>query len=89
MIDKIRLWPWMLACAIFLAAVGIIAPQQLGVLLWIMGKATLFAWLGYWLHRGIERGPRPHELTGSARDAALMRRAFIVVGMIMYAGVSP
>lgn len=89
MIDKIRLWPWMLACAIFLAAVGIIAPQQLGVLLWIMGKLTLFAVLGYWLHRCIERGPRPHELTGAARDAALMRRVILIVGMVLSAGVHP
>lgn len=90
MIDsKLRLWPWMLACAVFLAAVGIIAPHQLGVLAWIMGKLTMGAALGYWLHRGIERGPRPHELKGPARDAALNRRVAIVAAMILSMGFNP
>lgn len=86
---ELRLWPWMAACSVFLLSVGIIAPQQLGVLLWIMGKLTLFAVLGYWLHRGIERGSRPHELTGAARDAALMRRVILIAAMLLSAGFNP
>lgn len=88
-VRELRLWPWVLACIVFLVAVGVIAPQQLGVLAWIMGKLTLGAALGYWLHRGIERGQRPHELTGAARDAALSRRVAIVAAMILSMGFNP
>lgn len=80
----IRLAPWLVMALVTTAVVGVIAPQQLGVLCWSLSKLSLAACLGYYVHRSLERGPRPHELEGAARDAALLRRA-VIVGAVMVA----
>lgn len=87
MIDKLRLWPWLGLAVASTAVVGVLAPHQLGVLVWTLSKISLAAWLGYRIHRSLERGPRPHELEGATRDAALLRRALIVGAVVVAIGL--
>ena len=87
MLTRLRLAPWLAFAVATTAAVGVVAPQQLGVLCWSLSKLSLGAVLGYYVHRSLERGPRPHELEGAARDAALLRRALIVGAVILAVGL--
>ena len=85
--NNIRLAPWLALALLTAAIVGIVAPQQLGVLCWSLTKLSLGAYLGYYIHRSLERGLRPHELTGALRDAALLRRAIVVGAAIVAVGL--
>jgi len=82
--DRLRAWPWL---ALALAACGVmavIAPWQLGVLVWALAKLALAAWLGYWIDRTVYPYARPHEAhDNQAFGAATLRRAIILVGAMI------
>ena len=87
LLSRMRMWPWLLCALCTMAVVGVMAPQQLGVLVWSLSKVCVGAYLAYWIHRSIERGPRPHELWTTGRDAALLRRTILVAAVVIALGV--
>ena len=87
LLKRLRMWPWLLLALCTAAVVGVVAPQQLGVLVWSLSKVCIGAYVAYWIHRSIERGPRPHELLAAERSAALLRRTILVAAVIIARGV--
>lgn len=71
LIDKLRALPWLLLALIATAVVALLAPYQLGVLVWSMSKLAFGAYLGYWIDRTIYPYARPHDLFLLANKAAL------------------
>lgn len=58
-IPRPRLWGWLLITLVLLAAVWLIAPQQLPVSLYKLSLVTLAAVVGYWLDRSLFPYARP------------------------------
>jgi hypothetical protein len=69
--------------------VALIAPYQLGVLVWSLSKVALGAYLGYWIHVSLNMsGKHPHELEpGPERNAILLNRAIIMSATIVALGL--
>lgn len=62
LIDKLRALPWLLLALVATAVVALLAPYQLGVLVWSLSKLAFGAYLGYWIDRTIFHYARPHDL---------------------------
>lgn len=62
LIDKLRALPWLLLALIATGVVALLAPHQLGVLVWSLSKLAFGAYLGYWIDRTIYPYARPHDL---------------------------
>jgi len=75
LIDKLRALPWLVLALIATAVVFVLAPQQIGVLVWSLSKLCLGAYLGYWIDRTIYPYARPHDLfsAASSLDARRLR----------------
>ena len=67
--DRLRVWPWLLGALLTTAIVGLIAPHQLGVLVWSLSKLSLGAYLGYWIDRSVFNYGRPGDLCAHGRRA--------------------
>ena len=92
--DKLRAWPWLALALVTCAVVGVIAPWQLGVLVWGLTIVCLGAYLGYWVDRTIFPYGRPHEACSSqSASFAQMRRAIImvatIIGLALLCGCAP
>ena len=87
--NRLRLWPWLAVALVTSTGVAVYRPEMAGLLLWTLCKLSFGAWLGYLVHRSIERGPRPHELEGDCRDQALLRRAIIVASSMLALALGP
>ena len=61
-IPRPRLWGWLLMTLVLLAAVWLIAPQQLPVSLYKLSLVTLAAVVGYWLDRSLFPYARPDTM---------------------------
>lgn len=62
-LDRIpRLTFWAVISLVLLAAIGLISPIQLPVVLYKLCLVTLGVTLGYWLHRALFPYARPHLL---------------------------
>lgn len=89
-LDKFRASPWLLATIPAAVAVALIAPYQLGVLVWSLCKLTLGAYLGYWIDRTIFPYARPGHAFDEGRHAdgasASLRRAVIMAATILALG---
>lgn len=81
--DRLRAWPWLAAALICCAVVGVIAPWQLGVLVWGLTAICLAAWLGYWIDRSLSPYARPHEAPDQGTANAWMLRRAIIIGAAM------
>lgn len=68
LIDLLRAWPWLAGAILATTAVAIIAPYQLGVLVWSLSKLSLGAYLGYWIDRSVYPYARPHVAEVEARQ---------------------
>jgi soluble lytic murein transglycosylase-like protein len=87
--DKLRAWPWLALALLTCVVVGIIAPWQLGVLVWSLSKLALAAWLGYWLDRTIFPYARPHEaVSAQSASSAQMRRAIVLAAVMIALALS-
>jgi hypothetical protein len=84
---RIRAWPWLAASFVGLIVVAIIAPWQVGVLIWSLMKLTFAVYLGYWVWRSLHPYARPHELYGPARDNAVLARAIIIAAAMIALGL--
>ncbi|CAP44750.1 putative holin [Bordetella petrii] len=101
--DRLRLWPWLLGALLTTTVVGVIAPHQLGLLIWSLSKLCLGAYLGYWIDRGIFCYARPGAVVEAAQAAArqgstdgiawtvacwcMMRRAVIIAAAVLALGL--
>lgn len=87
--DRLRAWPWLALALVCCAVVAVVAPWQLGVLVWALAKLACAAWLGYWIDRTIFPYARPHEAhDNQAFGAATLRRALILVGAMIALALS-
>ncbi len=86
-IDRLRAWPWLAGAIIAMVVLGVLAPHQLGVLVWSLTKLSIGAYLGYWIDRSVFPYARPHELKIEWRIWAMMRRAIIVAAVIIALGL--
>lgn len=75
MLDKLRMSEWSVIAIILLGVIAWVAPQQVPVVIYKAALVTLFAHIGYWIHR---RG----FLNG--RDDDLSRA--IIIGAVVLAG---
>lgn len=96
---RMSLWLWITVALV--AAVAVLAPLQLMVMLSKLVLVTLAAWLGYWIDRAMFPYARPHEflddskeekaeaaqgvleVKGIAFEWCMMRRAVVVVGVML------
>ncbi|WP_051617187.1 putative holin [Desulfonatronovibrio hydrogenovorans] len=85
--DLLRAWPWLFLAGVMTVFIGITSPHQLGVLLWILTKVSLAAFLGYWIYRSLHPYARVHELTGEERRNAMLVRAIYVGAAIIALGL--
>jgi hypothetical protein len=88
-LNYLRAWPWLALALVAILVVFLIAPHQIGVLIWSLSKVALGAYLGYWIHRSINMvGPRPHEMeAGPEKNAVLLNRAIIIAATIVALGL--
>lgn len=83
-LDFFRAMPWLFAALALIGVIAVVAPWQIGVLLWSISKIALGTYLGYLASRTVLSGPRPHEMEpGPDRNAALFNRAIIVAAVIL------
>lgn len=82
--DKLRTWPWLVAALITTTVVALIAPHQVGVLIWSLTKLCWGAYLGYWIDRGVFPYARPHDEPGYLPQ---LRRALIIAAVEIALGV--
>lgn len=85
-----RLSGWLLITLLLLAAVWLLAPQQLPVSLYKLSLVTLAAVVGYWLDRSLFPYGRPDDLQVSEPEhfgAAMLRRALIVAACMVAMGL--
>lgn len=95
LLDRLRLWPWLIGALIATAVIGILAPHQIGILLWSLSKLCFGAYLGYWIDRNIFNYARPGK--AQFRDGNLeaqrivgmwmLRRALIIAAALLALGL--
>ena|SRR5690348_5257565 len=91
-----RMWHWIVLTLLMLAAISVLSPQQLPVILYKANMTALFAVLGYWIDRSLFPYARPHVFTveshtgpiiGSADAlpfaACMIRRALIIFAVVL------
>lgn len=81
--DTLRAFPWLVGAAVTTMAIAVIAPQQLGVLIWSLSKLSFGAYLGYWVDRSIFHYARPDEVADDKIAAAWIRRAIIMAAAMI------
>lgn len=88
-LNYLRAWPWLAAALLATLVVFLIAPHQIGVLIWSLSKLSFGAYLGYWIHRSLNLdGPRIHEMEpGPDKNMALLNRAIIIGASILALGL--
>lgn len=90
LIDLLRAWPWLAGAILATTAVALIAPYQLGVLVWSLSKLSLGAYLGYWIDRSVFPYARPHVAEARwlhAGGLRQLRRAIIIAAAILALGL--
>ncbi|MEQ8511553.1 MAG: putative holin [Algiphilus sp.] len=94
-----RLWQLFLSSVVLLLIVAVIAPHQLGLLVWKLALVCTAGAAGYWFDRWFFPYARPHQLLGPPRRrdapsdygragdivvaAAMLRRALIVAAAMI------
>lgn len=87
--DKVRGWPLIVIFVLTFAVVWALAPQKVGLLLWLLAKASCLCYLAYWVDRIAFPYARPHLLAGIAHGTAQKRRALLLAAALFAAGVTP
>lgn len=90
-----RLWLWWVITLATALAVGVLAPQQLGVSLYKLSLVAMAALAGYWIDRALFPYSRPHQhIGGCATDrtamvfcTSMIRRAIIVAAAMLSTGL--
>ncbi|WIX31231.1 putative holin [Salinicola sp. JS01] len=88
-----RLWPCLLLAIITTAAVGVVYPQQIGLLIWSLTKIFWAVYLAYWLDRWVFWYARPGDYTcHSAKgldsiSLLMLRRAILMAAIAIAVGL--
>lgn len=85
-----RLWPCLLLAIVTTTAVGVVYPQQVGLLLWSLTKVFWAIYLAYWLDRWVFWYARPGDWTdthtaGNGLLPMLMLRRVILMAAVAIA----
>ena len=101
-LDRLRMWPWLVATLGLAAVVYSFSPQTLEIAPWKAVLLTGAAYLGYLLDRATSPYARPHEVIRQASHApteamriawlqvaasAMLRRAIIMAAVIVGAAL--
>ena len=80
-----RLSFWIVITLALTLAVGLLAPQQLGVTLYKLSLVSLAAVLGYWIDRSVFPYARPHCRPEGCQydEVATLRRAILMAAVIL------
>jgi hypothetical protein len=82
-----RLTGWTILAVALVGIIGVIAPQQLPVVLYKLALVIIGGIVGYWLDRGLFPYARPHEQYNSAsspvQGMSCLRRALIVIACVL------
>ena len=80
-----RLTGWTLLAVALVIIIGIIAPQQLPVVLYKLALVVIGGIVGYWLDRALFPYARPHKATEFSLSLAYgcLRRALIVIACVL------
>lgn len=91
LVDKFRAAPWLFVTLVMTTVIGILYPQQVGLLLWSLCKVTAGAYVGYWIDRSIFYYARPGDFLLEASwlipAAMMLRRALIMSATILALGL--
>lgn len=88
-----RLWPCLLLAIVTTTAVGVVYPQQVGLLLWSLTKVFWAVYLAYWLDRWVFWYARPGSFTASgtqnlyALALMMLRRALLMAAIAIAVGL--
>lgn len=80
-----RMWQALVMTAVLVAGVALIAPVQLGILVYKAALLTGGAWLGYWVDRLSFPYNRPHD---ELEPHAEYRRAIIIAAAVLAIALS-
>lgn len=83
--SKLRMIDWFLINICMVAAVYLIAPYQIPVLIFKACQVSISGWLGYWFDRSTAPVNRPGnpELDAGERAAASIRRGMIIAAAMI------
>lgn len=81
--DRLRATPWLVATLLCVLVVAVIAPHQVGVLVWSLTKVTAGAYAGYWIDRSIFPYARPDRVPPAQAPIAWLRRAIVMGSVII------
>ncbi|GHB24269.1 putative holin [Salinicola rhizosphaerae] len=90
---SLRLWPCLLLAIVTTTAVGVVYPQQVGLLLWSLTKVFWAVYLAYWLDRWVFWYARPgaYKASGTAGLTSLammmLRRALLMAAIAIAVGL--
>lgn len=89
--DLFRMWPTLVVALITFALVYVIAPQQIGILVYTLAKLSMAAYLGYWVDRWVFPDPRPSspdpDRVADDPTASEYRRAAIICAAVVASGL--
>ena len=71
--DMLRMWPTLVVAAVTVWVVHLLAPQQVGILVYTIAKLSLAGYLGYWLDRWIFPDARPGDTRQTAAHRLVKR----------------
>lgn len=80
-------WLWLAISLVLLCAVLVLNPAKLGAYLWFMAKLSGAASMGYGFDVAFFRGSNPRYLSGIEASMAQTRRATLIVGAMIAAGL--
>ena len=80
-------WLWLAISLALLGLVVLLNPAKLGAYLWFMSMLAGAAALGYGFDAAFFRGSDPRYLEGIERSMAQTRRATLIVGALIAAGL--
>lgn len=87
MTDKIRMIEWLAIALALFGVIGLVAPEQLSVVVYKVALVTLFAHIGYWIYRRLfATFGREEDAWSVGREgfpALMLSRAIFVVGVIL------
>lgn len=85
-----RMVHWIVLALLLLAAIAMLSPQQLPVILYKCAQVSIFTVLGYWIDRSLFPYARPHTFEHSPSDTGsyigaicMVRRALIIFAVVL------
>lgn len=87
--DKMRMSPWAIGAGVMVLVLGVYFSAQLGLMLWMVAKMAIAAFVGYWIDRTAFPLARPMNMeTDQGKQASRYRRALIIAACLIAVGSS-